>query len=80
MSKRDDARKAAHKLARKTGWSVDDFEAKSPIEKLQELDAKDRSKDTYEDSEACAECAKAREESGDETALCQEHLAAAMGF
>ena len=77
---RDDVRRAAHNLRRKAGWGTDDFQAKSPMEKLQELDAQARGDDAYEQAQACTDCVKARTETGDETALCEKHLAEAMGF
>ena len=77
---RDAVRRAAHQLARKTGWSTEDFQAKSPLEKLQELDAEAAGSQAYANAEACPECEKLRTQLNDDTALCEKHLAEAMGF
>ena len=50
------------------------------MEALQRLDQELANERVYGESGACQACVEAREESGDETALCQEHFAEAMGF
>ena len=35
---------------------------------------------TYESTTDCPECARARQQSGDETALCEKHMRQAMGI
>ncbi len=79
--KRRAAREAAHRLRKKNpDWDPTKFKAKDPIEKLRELESEQRSKETYEGSTGCEACAGERQKSGDETALCEKHLAEAMGF
>lgn len=83
MSKRQDrkeARAAAHKLRKDPSWNVEGFKAKDPFEKLRELEAAEKSAAAMESSVECAACTAARDSTGDETALCEDHLAAAMGF
>lgn len=83
MSKRQDrknARAAAHKLRKDPSWSTEGFKAKDPMEKLRELEVAEKSAKAMDASSECASCADERETTGDETALCQEHLADAMGF
>jgi hypothetical protein len=67
-------------LKNKPGWDVSNFQAKDPMEELHRLDQQVRSKKTYDQSGVCPDCAALRDESGDDTALCDNHLAAAMGF
>lgn len=83
MSKRQDrkeARAAAHKLRKDPSWNPAGFKPSDPRDKLRELESAERSAEAMEASSECSECAQLRATSGDETALCQEHLAAAMGF
>ena len=83
MSKRQDrkeARAATHKLRKDPAWSVEGFKPKGPREKLRELETAEKSAEAMEASSECTACAEVRASSGDETAICQEHLAAAMGF
>ena len=83
MSKRQDrkkAREAAHKLRKDASWDTSSFKPKDPLEKLRELDAAEKSEQAMRASEACENCTKVRAETGDDTALCDDHLAAAMGF
>ncbi len=39
-----------------------------------------RADDAYEQAQACAECQAERDTTGDEEALCEAHLAQAMGM
>jgi hypothetical protein len=83
MSKRQDrknARAAAHKLRKDASWNPEGFKPKDPMEKLRELDAKEKSAEAMAASDGCQACADVRAETGDDTALCDDHLAAAMGF
>ncbi len=75
--RRKAAREAAHKLRRDPAWQA---LKTSPMEKLEELDQKMRDARVYADAPRCEACATARENSGDDTALCEDHLAEAMGF
>ena len=67
-------------LRNKPGWDVQNFQGADPMERLHQLDQEVRSQKTYERSTECAACADLRQQTQDETALCDEHLAAAMGF
>ncbi len=83
MSKRQDrkaTRAAAHKLRNDPSWSTDGFTAKDPMEKLRELEAAEKAADALKAASSCEACASAQAETGDETALCDDHLAEAMGF
>lgn len=75
--RRKAAREGARKLRNDPSWAAI---AKDPMEKLRELDQELRGERVYGESDECAACVKAREEAGDDTALCAEHLAEAMGF
>ena len=77
--KRKIAREGAQKL-KGTDWDPSGFVAKSPIERLQELAAQEAGQAAYSENMECAECVAERQKTGDETALCQKHLAEAMGF
>jgi len=68
------------KLRRKEGWDPSKIAREQPMEALQRLDQELANERVYGESGACQACVEAREESGDETALCQEHFAEAMGF
>ena len=80
MSKRQirkESRAAAHKLRSDVSWHV----AKTdPMEKLRELDQAARGERVYDEAAECQACVQARVLSEDETALCDTHLAEAMGF
>jgi hypothetical protein len=78
--KRRIAREGAQKLKNQAGWDTSKFKAKDPMEKLQELVAKEAAEGMAKAGEECEDCRKTREELNDETALCQTHLAKAMGF
>ena len=72
--------KEVAKLRRKDGWDPSKIAREQPMEALQRLDQELANDRVYGESDACQACTKAREESGDETALCDEHFAEAMGF
>ena len=78
--KRKNAREGAQKLARMPGWDPQNFKSADPIEKLRELETAERGDAAYAQADVCAACEEARKDSGDETALCEKHLADAMGF
>ena len=81
MSKRQDrkdARAAAHKLRNDPAWSAPT--SVDPMQKLRELDQQVRDARVFNEAEECAACVDARTSTGDETALCDDHLAEAMGF
>lgn len=77
---RKSAREAAHSLRKKPGWDTRKFVSKDPLEKLRELDAAERPGRVYEETQTCQECLDERDRSGDDTALCLNHLAQAMGL
>lgn len=76
--RRKEARKAAHKLRSDVSWMSP--VGNDPMEKLRQLDQQARDERVYDESGECAACRTARADSGDDTALCQTHLADAMGF
>lgn len=78
--KRRIAREGAQKLKNQPGWDPSTFKAKDPIQKLQELVASEMGQSAYAPDAVCEKCAKVRADLNDETALCEEHLAKAMGF
>ena len=81
MSKRQlrkESRAAAHKLKSDVAWTSP--VGADPMEKLQQLDQQARGERVYDEADECQACLKARAESGDQTALCETHLADAMGF
>ncbi len=76
MDKRD-VRRAAARL-RNLGRVVP--VGRSDEERLSEAQQAARNEDTYQEAAACTACTEARQKSGDETALCPEHLARALGL
>lgn len=81
MSKRQDrkdARAAAHKLRNDPAWAAP--VGNDPMQKLRELDQQTRDERVFSDAAECDACVAARAVAGDETALCDDHLAEAMGF
>lgn len=75
--KRKAARQGAHKLARDPAWKTVQSD---PMQRLRELDQQARGERVFDEAQECAACRAAREETGDESALCETHLAEAMGF
>ena len=72
------AREGAHKLRSDVAWTS---AAKvDPMQKLRELDQEARGERVYDESTECQACIVVRVSSGDDTALCETHLADAMGF
>lgn len=67
-------------LKNKPGWDIEAYRSASPEENLRNFDQQLRSNQTFRESSDCAECQALREKLGDDTALCDAHLAAAMGF
>ncbi len=45
-----------------------------------ELGGEGRRERVFGEAEVCSDCVEARRSSGDESALCERHLAEAMGF
>lgn len=69
-------------LKNKPGWDVESFVPASARaqERLMELDQQSRDEKVYDQARRCEGCEALRERSGDTTALCETHLAEAMGF
>lgn len=76
--RRTQARAAAHKLRNDAAWAAPP--KSDPMQRLRELDQEARGERVFDEATACADCVAARAESGDETVLCERHLAEAMGF
>lgn len=68
------------KLKSDPSWDAKNFTPADPMEKLRALDQQDRGDEVYGESTRCTECQQLRESTSDETALCDTHLAQAMGF
>jgi hypothetical protein len=67
-------------LKAKPGWDVSAFTPADPFEQLMALDQQSRDEKAFTQALVCADCLQTREKSGDESALCETHLAEAMGF
>ena len=67
-------------LKQRQGWDPERMTRETPLERLQQLDQELRDQEVYAATDACPACADARAASRDDTALCQAHLAEAMGF
>lgn len=67
-------------LRNKPGWDPSSFVSTSAKEKLLVLDQQSAGERAYSEGAACADCQAAREQRKDDTALCERHLAEAMGF
>ena len=66
-------------LKPKPGWDPAS-RAKRDANEMQRRGDVERADQLESQAEQCEACAKARRDTGDETALCQEHLAKVMGF
>lgn len=53
---------------------------KFPQEEVERLKQLARVEDRYPEADSCAACARAREQSGDPTDLCKEHLRRMYGI
>jgi hypothetical protein len=53
---------------------------KFPGEAVEQGKVKLREEEVYAEAERCPDCAVARRESGDDTALCEKHLRKMMGL
>ena len=67
-------------LKSKPGWDPARFAPEDTAERLDAAQQVTRSERIYDRAVACDACAREREDTGDTTALCDEHLAAAMGL
>lgn len=73
-------REGLRELKGKSGWDVDAFRSPSAEASLRELEQRFLGNQAFSSADDCAECGAIRQESGDQTALCDTHLGAAMGF
>jgi hypothetical protein len=73
------AREAA-RLRRKPGWDPSKRATTDAHDQLRDLDQESRNQQAYQDADACPGCQQERQRSGDPSALCAEHLSAALGF
>ena len=88
MSKRDkppsarSVRTSAQALRRRSEWDPERVLGKRerPEQRLAREIAAESSDAAYQAADGCEVCSAARAESGDDTALCDEHMAAAMGL
>jgi hypothetical protein len=74
------AKDGAASLRQKAGWDPSSFQKQSAKEQLRDLSQQEKSAGAYQDADACQDCTKIRAELQDQTALCQKHLAEAMGM
>ncbi len=69
------------RLQQKPGWDPTARAARpDPEAQLRALGDTSRRNKTYADSTDCAACAQERQAAADPTALCPDHLAAALGL
>lgn len=78
--KKQHAKVGAEALRQKAGWDPSAFQRQSPKEQLRALEQQEQSADAYSSAAVCPACLQARAQLQDETALCQIHLAEAMGL
>lgn len=71
-------REQARQLKSRHGWNPETFVSEAPIEAMRRLNQAQKNQQVYETS--CEACQQARLKAQDETALCEVHLAEAMGF
>jgi len=77
---RGDLEREVRRIRNKAGWDPGKMVKDDAEQTLRQLDQEFASERAYASGEECEACVAAREESGDETALCAIHLAEAMGF
>jgi hypothetical protein len=68
------------RLKQKQGWDPARMVSETPMERLQQLDQELKDEQVYAAASGCDACDVARKKSGDASALCDKHLAEAMGF
>lgn len=76
------AAKGVRALRNLPGWDPANYQSGSPgpEEQLSKLGDEARRRESYSRADDCEACIGERAESGDETALCEPHLMAAMGL
>jgi hypothetical protein len=67
-------------LRARPGWDVEAFRPADPLEQLMALDQQVRDQKAFAKAAECTRCIEARQQANDDTALCDTHLAEAMGF
>ena len=74
------ARQGARDLRGRVGWDPKKMiRRQEPEEALRDLEQREQTESTYDAAESCPDCRSVREELGDQTALCERHLARALG-
>lgn len=73
-------REGVKALRRKAGWDPRALQKASPADQLRELEQSESTRGSYRKAAACEACQAARQKTGDDTALCPEHFAEAMGL
>ena len=68
------------KLRAKPGWDPQKVERDSPERALERLASETATSAAYAEAPACKECLARQAELGDRSALCDTHLAQAMGL
>ena len=68
------------RLRQTQGWNPAKLARETPMEAMERLNQKIKSEGIYGEAQACEACELLREDTQDETALCQQHLSEAMGF
>jgi hypothetical protein len=68
------------KLKAKPGWDPANLERESPEDALDRLAVEAGSEKAYAESELCEACTRRQAEFDDASALCEMHLALAMGL
>lgn len=77
----DELNRQVRKLMNKPGWDPKRHVSEQPLEALRRLDQEARNEEIFDGASAqCQQCEALRATLKDETALCPEHLAKAMGF
>ncbi len=71
-------KRAARLLKQKQGWDPDTFVSEDPRDAMRRLNQAQKNEEVYQ--KQCDACLQAQQQAGDDTALCPEHLAEAMGF
>lgn len=76
---RKDIKEAARALRARPGWDPTRQRVDTDEERVGAALQADRNRGVYAEADACAACAAARADTGDDSALCEEHLMAALG-
>lgn len=74
------AKEGAAALRQKPGWDPAQFRRESTTEQLKSLNQQEKNNAVYQEANTCQDCLAAQTQLQDPTALCQKHLAEAMGL